>query len=129
MINKMYQQYFMTGIFYEMINGTQTPCEVKDIFLSALAATNDQSLVAAVTGKRIVVLSGTISPSAAAGLISFKSAALVKHRYYLGANPDRVLIPPQPWGAFSTLTGEALLVDNTSANVVAISIRYIEVTP
>jgi hypothetical protein len=129
MINKMYTQYFMTGIFYEIINGEHSPCVVKDVYAALLAATANQSIVPAVTGKRIVVLSGTLASDTVASSITFKSASggTNKHLFYLPANPSIIQIPPQPWGAFNTNSGEGLFAD-TGGAAQRVSLRYIEVT-
>ena len=134
MIDTQYLQYFAAGIFYEMVDGVRKPCEVKDVLFSAAAATNNQSVIAAVTGKKIVVLHGTMRSANVQGTVSFKSASggTNKKAYTIpvvtAATPN-VEILPVPWGAFRTNTGEGLFVDTTGADPITISLTYIEVTP
>lgn len=104
-------------------------CEPKDFVFVALGATNNQQVIAAVTGKKIFVLSGTLGSAGALGSALFKSATAGtnKHGWYFPANPGIVEMIPQAWGVFNTNAGEGLFVDNTSAALLVISLRYIEV--
>lgn len=131
MIDSTFNMTFASGQFYESVDGVQRICEVKDVVYVAAAATNDQQVIAAVSGKKIFVLSGTLGSAGAAGAATFKSATAGtnKHGWYFPANPGIVEMIPQAWGVFNTNSGEGLFVDNTSVALLVISLRYIEVTP
>jgi hypothetical protein len=114
-------------------NGTR---EIKDAFLQATAATNNQSIVSAVTGKKIVVLSLAAHSLGAGERIVFKSASggANKRSYWVQdvtvcTSSCNTQEPFNPSGIFRTNTGEGLFVDNNSAAAVNISIEYIEFTP
>ena len=124
-------QYDPTGIF------EQNPAkggvnEIKDSpVFTAIAATNNQQVIAAVAGRSLLILGGTLTPLGAAGVCTFKSATggTLKHAYPVHAAPGEKELPIPPWGNFSTNSGEGLFVDNTSVANVVISLRYIEVVP
>lgn len=109
-------------------------CEVKDVLFSATGATNNQQIIAAVTGKKIVVLHGTMRSAGIQSAITFKSASggTNKAAYEVPATTvatPNVKIGGEVWGAFRTNTGEGLFCDNSAAVTVTISLTYIEITP
>lgn len=119
-------------MFYDK-NGVR---EVKDAFKQATAATNNQEVVAAVSGKKIVVLSMVAHSLGAGERIVFKSASggSNKRSYWVQdvtvcTSSCNTQEPFNPSGIFRTNTGEGLFVDNNSAAAVNISVEYIEFTP
>lgn len=132
-MNKAIQQPVIDpGFMFEQSSEKGGLCEVQDIVFSATGATNNQQVIPAITGKKIVVLHGTMRSTGAQTSISFKSASGGTNvcSYELPANTvttPNVEITPKLWGAFRTNAGEGLYVDN-SAVLAAISLTYIEVT-
>lgn len=129
-MNAEYVKYFATNIFTD---STRNVCEVKDAFLQATAATNNQSLIAAVTGKKIVVISLALHSLGAAGHIVFKSGnAGTNLRSYLApVNTSASPMIQEPLnfaGIFRTASGIGLFLDNNSAAAVNVACSYIEVT-
>lgn len=127
-----FNQTFVAGQFYEMVEGVPKPCEVKDVVFNAVAATDNQQVIAAVTGKRILVLGGSLVPVAGAGgAVVFKSATggTNKKAFNVPAGPGYIEFPVPPWGNFNTNTGEGVFVNNQVAVVVVVSLRYVEYQP
>lgn len=132
--------YDPLGIF-EQRSDKGGVCIVKDVVFSAAGATNNQQVIAAIAAvagsspaKQIVVLHGTMRSAGALGAITFKSASGGTNlcAYEIPANTvatPNVQIGPIQWGVFRTVAGQGLFVDNTSADVVTISLSYIEVVP
>lgn len=124
-------QYNPTGIF-EQIPSKGGVCEVKEAVVNLTAATSNQLVIAAVTGKKLFILHGTMNSGAAAGSVTFKSASggASKKRYYIPAStavPSNVEIPAILWGNFRTNSGQGLYADTTGADTIYVSITYIEV--
>lgn len=108
-------------------------CEPKTVAVTLTGATNNQTVIAAVTGKKILVLSGNICSLGAAGLCSFKngSGGTAFSRYYIPANTvasPNVSMNWLPDGLFQTTSGTGVFADNASGDLVAVSLRYIEIT-
>lgn len=126
MSNSSFQRWCPTDIFNTGQAGAV--CEVLDAFLASAAGTANQQIVAAVSGKKIIVLGGTLYSVGAAGVLLFKSASggTIKHAYSVPLGPGtNYELPTPPWGNISTDSGQALVVDNQGAAVIAVSIRYI----
>lgn len=109
-------------------------CVPKTIVFTAAAATNDQSILAAITGTSFLVLSGNIRSGGATGAVTFKSASAGTNLYACQYpantdNPKNEKLEPQPWGVFHTIISQGLFVDNSGVNIVTISLRYLEVIP
>ena len=123
-------QYFPAEVFRDR-NG---PCVVKYTSPSLGAGSNNNAVVAAVSGKRITVINGNLCSVGAAGFISWKSAsggaALRTHSVPVNtAATPNVQLPFDPAGHMTTIVGEGLYADNSSAAIVVTSIAYIEWTP
>jgi hypothetical protein len=119
-----------------MFEDAQGVCGIIDIVFSANGATNNQQVVAAVSGKIILVLSGNLrsSNAAASQQLTFKSASggTNKRSYQVPASiaaTPNVEIPWSPFGAFRTAVGEGLFCDNAGADPITISLTYIPYTP
>lgn len=130
-MNAEYVKYFATNIYTD---STRNVCEVKPGFLQALAATLNQQVIAAVSGKRIRILRGTVHSNGAAGSVVFYSSTggAACYALYIPANTVATPNVPIEWspdGAFESITSGGIFVDNNSAATVNISLRYIEVTP
>lgn len=100
-------------------------------FKSATVAVSqtDSSLVAAVTSKKIRVLSLAVQCGSTATDVTFESdeATDVRlHKVPAGANGGQIL-PFNPVGWFETASGSALIVTTGAGSSVEISLTYIEV--
>lgn len=118
----------------KMFEDAQGVCSVTDVVFSAAGATNNQQVVAAVSGKVILVLSGNLRSTNAIGSLTFKSASggTSKRAYQVPVNTvatPNIEIPWSPFGAFRTNSGEGLFVDNSGADPITISLTYITYTP
>ena len=94
----------------------------------AAAASGDNTLVAAVTGKKLRVLSLSLV-STAEQTVRFESGAsgtALTGQMELGANVPLVL-PFNPEGWFETAAGALLNLELGGANAVAGSLSYVEV--
>lgn len=109
-------------------------CEVKHAFVVLTAATANQTVIAAVTGKKIVVLEGTIvNTSTTTTALTFKNGATNMRGYVIpanniGADPN-VPIYTSEYGCMRTSSGTALLADTAAGTSLWVSLSYIEVTP
>lgn len=123
------QQYFVSEIFRDR-NG---PCEIKNVYLQLTSGGTNQSVISAVTGKRVRVIEGFFRHGGAtATVITFKSASAGTslRGYHLTATATDIhRIPWNPFGEMETITGEGLFVDNSGAVTPIVSLRYIEWTP
>lgn len=93
------------------------------------ASATDSSLVAAVTSKRIRVLSMAIQCGSTATTVTFESdeATDVRlHKVPAGANGGQIL-PFNPVGWFQTASGSALIVTTGAGSSVEITLTYVEV--
>lgn len=130
MADSEFLKYFATNIFTD---SNRAVCEVKDAFLQIAGAAVNQTLVTAVTAKKIVVLSLALHSTGAAGHIVFKSGnAGTNLRSYLApintsASP-MIQEPLNFSGIFRTASGIGLFIDNNSAAICNVAVSYIEVT-
>ena len=123
--------YNPTAIFEQNFDKNGV-CTCKSKVITLAGATNNQLGVTAVTGKSIFVLSGNLRSAGLTSAVTFKSASGGTNLYAcqvpaIGDNPKNEKIEPQAWGAFHTNTAEGLYLDNTGADAVTVSLRYIEV--
>ena len=115
----------ITGDIYE--NNIQAILYVKRVSLSA-SSSGDNTIVAAVTDKKIRVLSLTLSASAAVN-VKFQSGAGgtdLTGLYYLAANGG-VVLPHNQHGWFETAASALLNLNLSAANAVGGCLTYIEV--
>lgn len=106
---------------------------VKTAYVSLTAATNNQLMVTAVSGKKILVLSGHLTSLGAQSDVAFLSASGGAVRKYLTIPANTVATPNvelvyNPVGWVATNSGEGLYM-NCGAVAVNADVRYIEVTP
>ncbi len=128
----MIQQYDPKGIFEqnEVKGGV---CQVKDVFFTLLAVTNNQVVISGITGKRIVILHGQITATSAAGYVLLNSNPGGNRKgFYIPASTTiepNVFFGDQKWGYMRTATSQSIVMDNLSAQPIWVSLTYIEVTP
>lgn len=120
-------------LFQEMSNGTPIPCPVLTVSGSVTGAATNVSIVAAVTGKCIRILSANLYSAGAVTTLTFKSgsggAALLNT--YLPANTvatPNVQYAAQASGWGDTAAGAALVAD-AGAVAAVYSIQYVVYTP
>ena len=123
--------YDPLGIF-EQNEAKGGVCEVKEKVVTLTAATANQTVVAAVTGKSIVVLEGNLYSQGVAASVAFLdgSGGTVKKRYYIPANTlaePNVQLPRVEWGLMRTTAGTGLFASTAGGAAVECSITYIEV--
>lgn len=80
----------------------------------SVSMTNDADLVAAVAGKAIRILAGSLS-IATTGTITFKSGSTALSGAITLTAGNQLLIPYTPVGAFQTVIGESFNVDNSGS--------------
>lgn len=121
-----YLRRWPQGVF-EDNNGTVVP--VTDVYVSLTAATNNQSIVSAVSGKQIIALGIIASSQGLATQINLKngSGGTVRSIIVLPANTvadPNVILPFDELGWMRTDSGVALVAD-CGAVAANISVRYI----
>jgi len=125
-------QYDPKGIF-EQRSDKGGVCVVKDIDITLLAGTANQQILAAVTGKSIVILSGSIHSTGGVGTLTFLNGSGGTRLYskYLpavtGNRDPNVQLLPRWWGIMRTTNGTGLFVTTTGADPIIVSLNYIEV--
>lgn len=118
------------GVIYGS-DGTSQP--LKRAFKDGAAATADQSVVAAVAGKKIRVHRIQIS-FAGTGAVVFRSkpggAGANISITYNGVAGTFIQVPAHgdvdKHGLFETVAGEALVISTTGAGVVGVQVKYTE---
>lgn len=122
-------QYFLSGIFRDK----DGQCEIKSVVFNGVASTANQIAIAAVTGKRIRVISGNMF---SAGIASDVYIASPSGTAVGGAQiPANTVATPNvelefnPAGHYESAVGEALRVSVAAAVIVVFFFRYIEYTP
>jgi hypothetical protein len=125
-----FTRYWPAGVFEDK-DGVVVP--VKDVSVVLIAATANQAVIAAVSGKEIRILSGCIVSAGAVTSALFKSASggTTKTAYIVPPNTaaavsGNVILEPNLFGWFRTTAGEGLFCD-TGAVGVRVSLNYIEV--
>lgn len=109
------------------VNTLEGPVPVKRALLNQSASGTAQSLVAAVTGKRIRVLWVYALAGGTATDLTFNSASTaISPLLANGANGGEVL-PPNDHGWFQTAVGEALTVTTGAGATTGIGVGYVEV--
>lgn len=113
-----------TGSVY---NGT-TALTPKFKLLNQAASGTNQTLVAAVTAKKIRVLAAVFVAGGTATTLTFNSATLgaISALFANAANGGATL-PFNPSGWFETVAGEALTVTTGAGSTTGIQITYVEV--
>lgn len=117
-----------TGIVRIFGGGHALP---KFAFANVAASTTDESLVAAVSGKKIRVLSVALSCITATTTIVFNTkpagAGTAISATFTTPTTNVSAIPFSPLGHFETDTGEGLTVTTGAGNPIGVQITYIEV--
>lgn len=105
-----------------------TPLLVKRAIIDA-ASSGDNTLVAAVTGKKIRVLSAFFTMTGTAVTIRFESAAggTALTGQMTPSQGQTITLPHNPHGWFQTLSGELLNLELGGAQSVDGALTYVEV--
>jgi hypothetical protein len=120
-------------IFINNENGSLVSIPIKTVVVSPAGPSTNTQVVAAASGKKILVVGGFVLSTGAATQLEFKSGSggTLRAVYYAPANtvanPNIPLIL-QPGDIFETEEGVGLFVDNSAVNAV-ISLRYVEYIP
>lgn len=115
---------------YMFVDTNGQPIEIKNAYKSIDATTADQSVIAAVTGKKIRVLSIIARDDGAGTEVVLKTAAgTPAMRFYVNVNTsfENTVFDLNPLGWMDSAAGGAITADGGAA-AVKISIRYIEFT-
>lgn len=129
MAAKEFNRYFDRSIFED-----QNDCVlVKSQYFDGTAATANQSLVAAVTGKKIRIISMLLTSNGAQSSVLFKNGSGGTNLMVctIPANTvaePNVIWPFDPCGIVESSSGVGIFVDVGAVRVLG-GIRYIEVTP
>lgn len=102
-----------------------TLCQVKYAFANPASAA-DNEVVAAVTGKKIRVLSAVVGPNAVANGATFKSATSAIDGLRTIAIGGIYALPYHPNGWFETVAGQALNLGLSAAQACSVLVSYIE---
>ena len=115
------------GLQTDAIMSSLTTLTPKFFSATVTAASTDSSLIAAVGGKKLRILSLAVQCGATATDITFESSTTTrKHKIPAGANGGQIL-PFSPVGYFETATGESLTVTTSSGSSTEITGVYVEV--
>lgn len=122
-----------TKYFVYKKNGNLEDCPIKTAQVNAIAVATNQQIVAAVTGKKIRVVGGTMYSNGAASAVNFidGSGGAGLKALFVPANTvshPNVLIAPEINEQFETSAGVGLFANN-SAVLVICTVNYIEYTP
>jgi hypothetical protein len=124
-------QYPIIGPSWMFVDTNGAPIEVKSVSGALLASTANQSLIAAVTGKRLRVLSIIVNSAGATTVISLKNgsggAIIMSFNVPASTNGENAVFDIDPIGWCDTAAGVALVADLGGA-ICGYSIRYIEYT-
>lgn len=132
MQNNTFNEYFVNGIFYEMVDGKKTACVVKSGNGQYAAGAVDGNLVTAVTGKLILVLAAMLTnKGGVVTAVSFNTkpagaGVAISPRLEIAADSN-LIIPATQFGYFQTGSGQGLTVSVVGADV-DVFVRYIEIT-
>jgi len=100
---------------------------VKRAFLNLAASATQTSLVAAVTAKKIRVLSVYAVAGGTATNLTFNSATTVISPLLANAANGGIALSHNPGGWFETVAGEALTVTSGAGSTTGLMVNYIEV--
>ena len=100
---------------------------IKRAVLNQAASGTAQTLVAAVTGKRIRVLAAFAVAGATATNLTFNSASNAISPLLANAANGGEVLPFNPAGWFQTVAGEALTVTTGAGSTTGIGVVYVEV--
>lgn len=130
MDSNYFKQHFINGQYFNKGPAGPKACEIKHIFVALTAATANQTVIAAVTGKEIHVLEGNLAAVGAAGAITLKNNTTNIKGYNVPANTSatpNVPILGYEYPVMKTGTGLALMADTAGGSVIWVSLTYIEV--
>lgn len=113
-----------SGIITDQQNG---PCAVKYAFANIAAGQTAASLVAAVTGKKIRVISLVMVTGGTATNSTFNSASAAISMLFANGVNGGAALPLNEHGYFETSPGEALTVTTGAGSTTGYQIGYIEV--
>jgi hypothetical protein len=122
-------QYFPTEIFRDSTG----PLTIKSAFANCASGDN-KTVVAGVSGKKLVILSYNVASTSTAGFGAFKTPSGGTDVWVIWvpantlADPN-VFAPFNPAGYFSTAAGDGLFINNGAAVAIYVSVQYVEVTP
>lgn len=107
-------------------------CIPKEVVVTLTAATANQTVIAAVTSKYIIVLEGNLYSEGGASTVNFinGSGGAGLKKYYVPANTlanPNVQLPRVEWGLMRTSSGTGLFASTSGAAAVVVSLTYIEV--
>lgn len=100
----------------------------KSALANVAVSQTDSEIVAAVAGKRIVVMSATFKAGGTATNLTFNTASTAISPLYANGANDGEVLPHNPRGWFETLAGEALTVDTGTGSTTGILVNYVEVS-
>lgn len=125
---KDFTRYPIRSIFEDQLE----PVLVKGAYNSFAAATANQLVITAVTGKKIRVVSLNMTNLGAQNSLFFMSASggTVLDFYTIPVNTvatPNVTLPFDPAGHFETASGQGLYLTTNAGGAVQVRVRYIEV--
>jgi hypothetical protein len=100
---------------------------IKRALLNQAASGTAQSLVAAVTGKKIRVVSVFAVAGTTATNLTFNSASSAISPLIANAANGGIVLGHNPGGWFETVAGEALTVTTGAGSTTGLMVNYIEV--
>jgi hypothetical protein len=109
----------------QLIGGNTVP--VKRAFLNQAASGTAQTVVAAVSGKRIRVLALAMRAGATATDATFNSGSTAISPLFANAINDGAVLPLNEHGWFETAAGAALTVTTGAGSTTGILVNYVEV--
>lgn len=115
----------------DVVMDNQTAVTPKFAKANVAASQTDSSVVAAVTAKKIRVLSFRVMAGGTATNVTFNTkpagaGTAISELFACGANGG-IAPAPSEWGHFETVSGEGLTVTTGSGSTVGIGVVYIEV--
>lgn len=117
-----YVRYFAEGMLEDK-TGVLLPKQV-----TATVNSTGQTIVTAVSGKKLRVISGFISTETANAKVIFLSNATAMTAWLFSEQYKVLTMAPNLLGWFETVSGEAIKATNVTGDVF-VSLRYVEVTP
>lgn len=124
-------QYFQSERFFESASGVIRGVPIQSFSIDLTAATANQTVISAVAGKNILVISAQLAAIADTDVVITSAGVARSPKIYLGTTGTRKLnetFPPNDLGWWETDTGSRLAA-NCGANAATLSIRYIAYTP
>lgn len=115
----------MQSGYIELQNGTRAP--IKRVKANVAQSQTDSSMVAAVTGKKIRVLSIAMVAGGTATDATFNSGSTAISCLFANAANGGAVLPFNEHGWFETVAGAALTVTTGAGSTTGIQLTYIEV--